>query len=68
MTNKTQKREIVIRELEDGSFEADVPTCSIGLKEKEVIKFFRHWKNKELNVEDPLGLGTPKIIKESKEI
>lgn len=62
--NKIQKREIVIREYEDGTYELIGPAWSLNnLNLEEIDEAYLHWKNG--NLENNKEIKVPKLIKDN---
>lgn len=61
--NKIQKREVVIREYEDGSYELIGSVWNLdNLDSEEIDEAYLHWKNGEL--EKGKKFKVPKLIKD----
>ena len=61
---KVQKREITIKEYEDGTYELIGPIWTLdNLKPKEIIEAFINWKNGNLE-KYPNNTKLPKLIKD----
>ncbi len=62
---KIQKREITIKEYEDGTYELIGCTWNLdNLNSEEIIDAFTHWKHNNLEIY-PKTLEVPKLIKDN---
>lgn len=59
---KLQKRQIVVTEFEDGSFEFDATSWKIEVKPDEVMEFFEGWKEGLLKEELCFDNRKPKLL------
>lgn len=65
MSNKTQKREIIIKEYEEGFFEMECPLFwkLEKIPKDEINDLCSAWVNGELKEECALKLDAPKLLK-----